>query len=418
MKYKHYENLIESNVESFGKVPESWNKIRLRNTIEYVKNGVWGDEPDGENDIICIRVADFNRVSAKIDDKNLTLRKVDKIGDLLLQKGNLLIEKSGGGEKQLVGAVVEFDKDFSAVCSNFVAKVKVLPNYHSRYLTYIHSHLYSSKINYKSIKQTTGIQNLDSQHYFNNYIFIPLFNEQRSIAAFLDRETARIDALIEKKQKLIALLKEKRTALITRAVTKGLNTNAKMKDSGIEWLGKIPEHWEVKKLKYVASMKSGENITSNNIEPQGTYPVFGGNGKRGYCDSFTHKGEYVLIGRQGALCGNINYANGKFWASEHAVVVKPKTDLNTFWLGELLRAMDLNQYSLASAQPGLSVDRILYLQVPVPPVTEQDHISQYLNDKFLKMDKLSNLNIKAIEKLREYRTALISAAVTGKVRVG
>ena len=90
----------------------------------------------------------------------------------------------------------------------------------------------------------------------------------------------------------------------------------------------------------------------------GDFPVYGGNGLRGYTTSFTHEGHYVLIGRQGALCGNINYAKGKFWASEHAVVASMIGKIDTYWLGELLRDMNLNQYSNAAAQPGLAVDRI------------------------------------------------------------
>ena len=100
-------------------------------------------------------------------------------------------------------------------------------------------------------------------------------------------------------------------------------SSEEMKDSGVEWLGEIPKNWEVKKLKYVASLKSGDSITSNNIKDEGIYPVYGGNGLRGYTSNYTHSGKYILIGRQGALCGNINYASNEFWASEHAVVVNP-----------------------------------------------------------------------------------------------
>ncbi|HBA7878488.1 TPA: restriction endonuclease subunit S, partial [Escherichia coli] len=143
----------------------------------------------------------------------------------------------------------------------------------------------------------------------------PSLPEQSIIAHFLDHETAKIDNLIEKQQQLIELLKEKRQAVISHAVTKGLNPDVPMKDSGVEWLGEVPKHWHICKLKWFANLKSGDFITSNSIEPEGNYPVYGGNGLRGYYSYFTHNGEYVLIGRQGALCGNINYAIGKFWAS-------------------------------------------------------------------------------------------------------
>lgn len=129
----------------------------------------------------------------------------------------------------------------------------------------------------------------------------------------------------------------------------------------------IPDGWRMKKLKYVASLKSGESITSDEIADSGEYPVYGGNGLRGYTSKYTHSGHYVLIGRQGALCGNVNYASGRFWASEHAVVASIRDEVDVTWLGELLRAMDLNQYSQSAAQPGIAVDVIGNLELPVPP---------------------------------------------------
>ena len=111
-------------------------------------------------------------------------------------------------------------------------------------------------------------------------------------------------------------------------------------------------------------MQSGESITAEGIQESGEYPVFGGNGLRGYTSAFTHDGHFVLVGRQGVLCGNINYGCGKFWASEHAVVASPVKQVETVWLGEMMRAMNLNQYSVAAAQPGLSVDLVSRIATP------------------------------------------------------
>lgn len=140
-----------------------------------------------------------------------------------------------------------------------------------------------------------------------------------------------------------------------------------------DWLDDIPHHWQRKKLKYVASLKSGDSITSNDIAEAGEYPVFGGNGLRGYTSAYTHCGNYVLIGRQGALCGNINYASGCFWASEHAVVAEIKGQAEVTWLGELLRVMDLNQYSQSAAQPGIAVDVIANLESPATATAATCH---------------------------------------------
>jgi type I restriction enzyme S subunit len=184
------------------------------------------------------------------------------------------------------------------------------------------------------------------------------------------------------------------------------------KPSGVEWLGKIPVHWEIKKLRHLALLKSGESITSEQLDDGGQYPVYGGNGLRGHASRFTHCGDYVLIGRQGALCGNINYASGRFWASEHAVVVLRLTEFATVWMGELLRAMNLNQYSLSAAQPGLSVQGVSALKIPVPPLREQRAIADFLDRETAKLDTLLAKKRELTEKLKEKRTALISRTVT------
>lgn len=191
----------------------------------------------------------------------------------------------------------------------------------------------------------------------------------------------------------------------------------KYKDSGFEWLGAIPEHWEVKKLQYIGRLKSGENITSQQIDKEGLYPVFGGNGLRGYFHLYTHDGHYILIGRQGALCGNINYANGKFWASEHAVVINPSIIFDIHYIGELLKIMNLNQYSTSAAQPGLSVEQISRLKIPFPPLHEQQKIAEYLDQKTAQIEEQKTKIQQAIDLLKEYRTALITNAVTGKIDV-
>ena len=112
-----------------------------------------------------------------------------------------------------------------------------------------------------------------------------------------------------------------------------MNEQPRMKPSTLDWAPQLPAHWSVKKLGFLASLKSGESITADDIRDDGPYAVYGGNGLRGYTDRFTHQGEYALIGRQGALCGNINYAKGEFWASEHAVVVTPREQVAVHWLG-------------------------------------------------------------------------------------
>ena len=164
-------------------------------------------------------------------------------------------------------------------------------------------------------------------------------------------------------------------------------------------------------------MRSGAGITAASIEPTGAYPVYGGNGRRGYTSDYTHDGNFVLIGRQGALCGNVHIARGKFWASEHAVVTTAHAGYAPDWLRAILTVMDLNQYSIAAAQPGLSVERLLELRLPVPPAAEQAIIARFLDHVERRIQRYIRAKEKLIELLEEQKQAIIHQAVTGQIDV-
>jgi type I restriction enzyme S subunit len=245
----------------------------------------------------------------------------------------------------------------------------------------------------------------------------PPLDEQRLIVRFLDWHGAQTAKLIRVKKRLIALLNEQKQSIIHRAVTRGVDPKVKLRPSDILWLGGVPETWEIRRLKDVARLRSGESITALQIEEQGRFPVYGGNGLRGYTSRQTHEGEFVLIGRQGALCGNINYATGRFFASEHAVVVHPRSRLKVRWLGELLRLMNLNQYSVAAAQPGLSVERIENLKVPVPPFDEQAAIARTFDEQTANLSASISATDRENGLIQEFRNRLIADVVTGKLDV-
>jgi len=170
--------------------------------------------------------------------------------------------------------------------------------------------------------------------------------------------------------------------------------------------------WANVRLKYLAKMKSGKGITSDEIKDEGPFPVYGGNGIRGFSKNYTHSGSHVLIGRQGALCGNVHLANGSFWASEHAVVASPENCHQPRWLAYVLSSLNLNQYSVSAAQPGLAVDRIRELTVRVPDAPVQNAIAAFLDRKTQAIDALIRKKERLIELLQEKRQALITRAVT------
>lgn len=242
-------------------------------------------------------------------------------------------------------------------------------------------------------------------------------DEQAAIVRFLEWANGRLEGVIRAKRKVITLLQEQKQAVVHRAITRGLDTNVRLKPSGIPWLGDMPERWEVRRLKQIARMTSGENITALQIGQSGTYPVYGGNGLRGYTEQFTHEGHYALIGRQGALCGNVNFACGRFWASEHAIVPTLRPDVSVLWFGELIRAMNLRQYSQSAAQPGLSVEMIGNLGIPFPNLPEQEQIASAIEEQTRFIVNAINRLEREIELLKEYRTRLVTDVVTGKLDV-
>ena len=246
---------------------------------------------------------------------------------------------------------------------------------------------------------------------------LPPLPEQAAIVRYLDYVDRRIRRYVSARRKLIALLEEEKQAIVDQSVTRGLDRNVSLKSSGVEWLGDVPEHWEVRRLKTLCQMKSGEGITAESIEAAGEYPVYGGNGLRGYTSLYTHDGAFALIGRQGALCGNVHIACGKFWATEHAVVATLGIGHDIDWFGAILTAMNLNQYSIAAAQPGLAVERVLNLHLTVPPKQEQKHIANQMGVATAEIDAAIARAQRQIELLQEYRTRLIADVVTGKLDV-
>jgi len=271
---------------------------------------------------------------------------------------------------------------------------------------------------------------------------IPATNEQRSIAAFLDRETARIDALIEKKRRQIELLQEKRSALISHAVTKGLDPNAKMKDSGIEWLGEIPKHWQAKRLRFAAKVNPVKSEVAHllpdtevSFVPMEAVNEYGGlnldQTKRiedvyqGY--TYFRDGDVVIAkitpcfeNGKGSIATGL--ANGVGFGTTELYVVRPlpKIDRQFFFYLSISIAFrqsgEAEMYG-AGGQKRVPDSFIRDYRCPLPPMEEQQHIVAFLDSQTDKLDAMMEKINRSIDILREYRTALISAAVTGKIDV-
>ena len=208
----------------------------------------------------------------------------------------------------------------------------------------------------------------DKKHMMQMLVGIPSIAEQKKIADFL----SAVDARITEQETYVAGLQERKNGFLQQIFSRKLRFKT---DDGNEFPG-----WEEKRLKEVASeFKSGKNIKADQIFNDGKYPVYGGNGLRGFTDHFNHDVEYALIGRQGALCGNMNYVSGKCYLTEHAVAVQGNEANDTKFLYYLLAVMNLGQYSGQSAQPGLAVNRIIELTNLFPSLPEQKKIADFFS---------------------------------------
>ena len=401
------------------RIPECWRIERLYDVAEIKTSTVDKKIVDGQNPVKLCNYQDVyynNKITSDINFMKSTANN-NEIDKFTLKKGDVVFTKDSEDPFDIGIPSYVDDEIEDLVCGYHLTIIKSFK--HELLGKYAYYALKSELSKHQFALASNGVTRfgLTYQGTKNIRICIPSISEQKKIANFLDQKTTKIDRLIEKKKQLIEKLNEKLIAIITHAVTKGLDPSVPMKYSEVDWLGEVPTHWQIMKLNHVVKLKSGESITSMGINPSGTYPVFGGNGIRGYCEEYTHSGYYVLIGRQGALCGNVNYASGRFWASEHAIVVTPDRSLDIFWLGELLRVMNLGQYSVSAAQPGIGVEQISKLKIPYPSKKEQLKISDYIKNENIKIESLITAMWTAINKLSEYRSALITAAVTGKIDV-
>lgn len=201
---------------------------------------------------------------------------------------------------------------------------------------------------------------------------IPAYETQRLIADYLDLETTRIDALVAEKEKMLALLEEKRVALISRAVTRGLDPTALLKPSGLDWLGDIPTHWDVFPLRWFMRIGSGEFLSNESISKDETEelltPVVGGNGVLGYT-SQANTENALVIGRVGAQCGNVHFVDGPLWVTDNALLVKITSRFEPRYLREVLHLMELNTLANQSAQPLITGEMVKNQKVPAPSMS-------------------------------------------------
>ncbi len=268
---------------------------------------------------------------------------------------------------------------------------------------------------------------------------VPPLDEQRAIARFLDRETARIDALIEKKRRQIDLLHEKRAALISHAVTKGLDPTAPMKDSGIDWLGAVPAHWSILRLRRLGKVDQGCSFPhAIQGRPAGDIPWYKVNDMNrpgnevvmheadNYVDADVARGECATLFPEGTVVfprvGAALLTNKRRMLSCPAIVDDNvygfiPSAISSRFAYYVLTLIDLSSLCSPGLVPTVTIPAVKDIEIPFPPTDEQGTITNYLDGELSRIDATAEKILSSVDRLREYRTALISAAVTGKIDV-
>ena len=401
-----YEAYKDSGVEWLGYIPSSWE---LKPGFVAFRESKSNNKGMKENTVLSLS---YGHIVVKPEEKLVGLVPESFETYQLVEPDDIIV-RCTDLQNDKVSLRTGLAKN-KGIITNAYLNLRVKNGFDARFLHYYLHALDTTKVLYKF---GSGLrQNLS----FLDFKRLPIFeipeDTQKLIANYLEKKTAQVDDAIAIKEQQISLLKERKQIIIQQAVTQGLDPNVPMKDSGVDWIGKIPEHWEVKALKFIAYMKSGETLSPDQFTETG-FPAYGGNGLRGFTSTFTNDGDHILIGRQGALCGNVNYASGKFYASEHAIVVYPLNNEDTRWLGEAIRVADFNRLSQSAAQPGIAVNVIKNVLFPHPPLQEQAGISQHIVETERNIHKSIKIFNLQIEKLKEYKTTLINSAVTGKIKI-
>lgn len=387
-----------------GDVPSSWNLVRISSLYDS-RNEKVSDKDYPPLSVTMQGILPQLETAAKTQDGDN--RKLVKKGDFAI---NSRSDRRGSC------GISQYDGSVSLITN--VLRPKDASGMDMRFF----GHLFKSeKFSDEYFKQGTGIvDDLWSTNWSrmkNILVCCPDLESQQAIADFLDEKTAEIDGIVSETERSIELLREYRKSVVSEAVTKGLDPNAPMKDSGVEWIGEIPAVWDVARMSNFVRFHSGDSLDSTLLKSESPYPVYGGGNVKGRYDQSNISAGSVLVSRQGATCGAARYIASAAWATEHALIATKLCTMDSRWLAYFLGNMNLGQYSMTAAQPGISADKIESLPIVVASTWEQERIADYLDAKTSEIDALIADKERQVELLKEYRKSLISEAVTGKFKV-
>jgi type I restriction enzyme S subunit len=418
---KHYERYKPSGVEWIGEIPAHWDILSIRRITQSHKQGYYTTEEYSYDGIKLIRITDID------DNSNISLNDCPRVSisqkeyeDFALIPNDLVFARSG-----TIGRFGVYRRgDEKVIFASYLIRFRFINKIITNYLKfYFLSNIFKDSL----IQDLHGgaNKNIHAENIKDRIICLPSVAEQTVIARFLNHKTIKIDDLIAKKQRVIDLLGEEKAAIINHAVTKGLNADAPMKDSGIPWFGQIPRHWKVGPVKRFLDSFDHIRVPLSSEErgrmTSRDYDYYGASGIIDKVESYIFEGDYILLGEDGANLLTRSTAlafkaSGKFWVNNHAHILRPKVG-NLDYYVSLMETIDYTIWISGSAQPKLTAENLGGISILTPPADEQDAIASFINDESVRIADVVSTIGKQIDLLQEYRTALISEAVTGKIDV-
>jgi restriction endonuclease S subunit len=430
---KSYENYKSSVIKGIKQIPSHWKPTKLKfiGNLYSGLTGKSGNDFYNEDNPLSRPYINFKNIAnnVKINPKQFDLVEI-KANEQQnkVKKGDLFFLMSSENFDDIAKTAVLTDELEDTYLNSFCRGFRIQDeNFNPEFLNYL---LLSGHYREILSNEAKGFTRINIQvGKINNFSIYAPFNkeEQIQIAAFLDYKTNLIDAIIEKKKQLIALLKEKRQAVINEAVTKGLNPNAKMKNSGVEWLGDIPEHWNVKKLKFAVDFLSEK--ASDIKRGIALEDITSWSGKGNLRDTSNFEGDLILFEKGDVLFNKLRpylakvyMANESGGAVGELMVLRPKTNVITqiFLFNRLISKafIDVVDGSTYGAKmPRASVSFILDLKFGIPPIEEQFEINNHIKNQTELYNNIISKSEASIKNLQTYRQSLISEAVTGKIDV-
>ena len=419
---RNYPEYIDSGIEWIREIPKNWQLKKMKHFCSLKSGNGFSHDLQGRAglEVPFFKVSDTNTPVNKVDmlyaQNTVSSQEVHDFKFTLHRPKSIVFPKIGAALLLNKRNIIVND---SCIDNNMMSLSSNQSN---------HKFLYYAMLNVDFERHYRGggtVPSINESEVGDILIAYPTLSEQHAIATFLDRKTGQIDELIRAKERKIELLGEYRASLINQAVTKGLDPNVEMKSSGVEWIGKIPKHWAISKVKHELESLDHMRVPLNS-ETRGSmkskvYDYYGASGVIDKVETYIFNEPLILIGEDGA---NLYLrstplafkATGKYWVNNHAHVLKPRHG-NIDYLTNMLQSLDYTHYISGAAQPKLTAGRLMNISVVIPPLSEQIQIADFINHKTKQIDELHSNEEQTIKLLKEYRQSLISEVVTGKIDV-